>query len=76
MGLSAVYALKKDQKGARSNVRVRSLRIQTNDNAMSTHSSFQPSLDTDSLRPALLLAGTQVMVALLGAVLLTNGVLG
>jgi len=73
MGLSAVYALKKDQKGARSNVRVRSLRIQTNDNAMRNHSSFQPSLDTDSLRSALLLAGTQVITALLGAVLLTNG---
>jgi hypothetical protein len=38
-------------------------------------SSFRPSLDTDELRPALLLAGTQIMVALLGAVLLTNGAL-
>jgi len=36
---------------------------------------FRPSLTTDNLRPALLLAGTQIVVALLGAVLLTNGVL-
>lgn len=37
--------------------------------------SFRPSLDTDKLRPALLLAGAQVMIALLGSVLLTNGLL-
>lgn len=37
--------------------------------------SYRPSLDTDELRPALLVAGTQIMVALIGAVLLTNGVL-
>jgi hypothetical protein len=37
--------------------------------------TYRPSLDTDELRPALLVAGTQVMVALLGAVLLTNGAL-
>jgi hypothetical protein len=39
-------------------------------------SSFVPSTTTDPLRPALLLTGTQVMIALLGAVLLTNGLLG
>jgi hypothetical protein len=39
-------------------------------------SSFVPSTQTDTLRPALLLTGTQVMIALLGAVLLTNGLLG
>jgi hypothetical protein len=37
--------------------------------------SFRSFLDTDNLRPALLLAGTQMIIALLGAVLLTNGVL-
>ena len=37
--------------------------------------SFHPSLETDELRPALLITGTQVMIALLGAVLLTNGAL-
>ena len=37
--------------------------------------SFRPSITTDDLRPALLLAGTQVITALLGAVLLTNGAL-
>jgi hypothetical protein len=37
--------------------------------------SFRPSVNTDKLRPALLLAGTQVIVALVGATLLTNGVL-
>jgi hypothetical protein len=36
---------------------------------------YRPSLDTDELRPALLVAGTQVMIALLGAVLLTSGAL-
>jgi hypothetical protein len=38
-------------------------------------SPFRPSLDTDTLRPALLLAGAQIVIALLGSVLLTNGVL-
>lgn len=38
--------------------------------------SFTPSMTTDTLRPAVLLTGTQVMIALLGAVLLTNGLLG
>jgi len=38
-------------------------------------SSFRPSVTTDKLRPALLLAGTQVMIALLGSVLITTGVL-
>lgn len=38
--------------------------------------SFRPSFDTDELRPALLLAGTQVMIALLGAILLSSGALG
>jgi hypothetical protein len=37
--------------------------------------SFRPSVDTDTLRPALLLAGAQVVVALISAILLTNGVL-
>ena len=37
--------------------------------------SFRPSISTDTLRPALLLAAAQVMIALLGAVLLTNGVM-
>jgi len=37
--------------------------------------SFRPSIETDKLRPALLLTGVQVVVALVGAVLLTNGVL-
>ncbi len=36
---------------------------------------YRPSLDTDELRPALLLTGAQVMIALVSAVLLTNGVL-
>jgi hypothetical protein len=40
------------------------------------HTSFAPSITTDTLRPTLLLTGTQVMIALLGAVLLTNGLLG
>lgn len=37
--------------------------------------AFRPSINTDKLRPALLLAGAQIMIALLGSVLLTNGVL-
>lgn len=41
-----------------------------------TRGSFAPSITTDTLRPTLLLAGTQVMIALLGAVLLPNGLLG
>jgi hypothetical protein len=36
---------------------------------------FRPSVTTDTLRPTLLIAGTQVIVALLGSVLLTNGLL-
>ena len=40
-----------------------------------TDTAFRPSIDTDELRPALLLAGTQIVVALVGAVLLTNGLL-
>lgn len=43
----------------------------TNDAAF----SFRPSVQTDRLRPALLVAGTQIVIALVGAVLLTNGVL-
>jgi hypothetical protein len=42
---------------------------------MTDDSSFIPSTATDTLRPALLLTGAQVMIALLGAVLLTNGLL-
>jgi len=46
---------------------------------MTNHSTdrdpVRPSVDTDTLRPALLLAGTQVVIALLGAVLLTSGAL-
>ena len=38
--------------------------------------SFHPSTVTDTLRPALLLTAAQVMIALLGAVFLTNGLLG
>ena len=37
--------------------------------------AFRPSVTTDTLRPVLLIAGTQVMVALLGSVLITNGLL-
>lgn len=37
--------------------------------------SVRSSLDTDKLRPALLLFGTQIVIALIGSVLLTNGVL-
>jgi len=36
---------------------------------------YRPSLNTDRLRSSLLLAGTQIVVALLGAVLLTSGAL-
>lgn len=43
--------------------------------SMTRSSTFRSSLDTDELRPMLLLAGVQVIVALLGAVLLTNGLL-
>lgn len=45
-------------------------------NSTTNRPSFRPSIDTDALRPALLLAGTQVMIALLGAVLLSHGALG
>jgi len=40
------------------------------------HTSIHASTTTDTLRSAVLLAGTQVMIALLGAVLLTNGLVG
>lgn len=46
------------------------------DHTTDTSTAFRPSVDTNDLRPALLLAGTQVVVALIGAVLLTNGLLG
>jgi hypothetical protein len=36
---------------------------------------YRPSFNSDRLRPTLLLAGTQIVIALLGAVLLTNGAL-
>jgi hypothetical protein len=45
------------------------------DSKMDLSSSFRPSITTDKLRPALLLTGAQIMIALLGAVLLTNGAL-
>lgn len=45
------------------------------DHTTDPSTAFRPSLDTDELRPALLLAGTQIIVALVGAVLLTNGLL-
>jgi hypothetical protein len=45
------------------------------DSTTDTSTDFRPSIDTDELRPALLLAGTQIVVALVGAVLLTNGLL-
>jgi len=38
-------------------------------------SAFRPSVDTDTLRPALLVAGAQVVVALIAAVLLTSSTL-
>lgn len=37
--------------------------------------SFAPSIDTDELRPALLVAGTQLMISLAGAILVTSGAL-
>jgi hypothetical protein len=37
--------------------------------------AFRPSVTTDALRPALLLTAAQVLTALLGAVLLTSGLL-
>ncbi len=37
--------------------------------------SFRPSIDADELRPALLAAGTQIMVSLVGALLLSSGAL-
>lgn len=36
---------------------------------------YRPSLDTDRLRSGVLLAGTQIMVSLVAAVLATSGVL-
>ena len=45
-------------------------------NSTTDRPSFRPSIDTDELRPALLLSGTQVLIALIGAVLLSNGALG
>lgn len=45
------------------------------DHTTNTSPAFRPSIDTDELRPALLLAGTQIIIALVGAVLLTNGLL-
>jgi hypothetical protein len=38
-------------------------------------SSFRSSIDTDELRPALLAAGTQMVISLVGAVLLSSGAL-
>lgn len=43
--------------------------------ATNRSTSFHPSITTDARRPALLLAGIQVMIALIGAVLITQGVL-
>jgi len=40
-----------------------------------TRSFVRPSTNTDELRPALLLTGTQGIIALLGAVLITGGAL-
>ena len=37
--------------------------------------SFRSSIDTDELRPALLAAGTQMVISLVGAVLLSSGAL-
>ncbi len=45
------------------------------DHTTDMSTTFRPSIDTDTLRPALLVAGTQVVIALLAAVLLTNGAL-
>lgn len=38
-------------------------------------SSFESSINTDQLRPALLIGATQVVIALLSSVLLTSGAL-
>jgi hypothetical protein len=38
--------------------------------------SFRSSIDADTLRPALLLAGTQVIISLVTAALLSSGALG
>ncbi len=38
-------------------------------------SSFKSSINTDQLRPALLIGATQVVIALLSSVLLTSGAL-
>lgn len=45
------------------------------DSSTDRSTSFRPSLTTDARRPVLLVAGVQVMIALIGAVLLTNGIL-
>jgi hypothetical protein len=37
--------------------------------------SFRSSIDTDELRPALLAAGTQMILSLVAAVLLSSGAL-
>ena len=44
-------------------------------NSTTDTGSFASSPTTDKLRPALLAAGTQIVIALLGAMLLTNGAL-
>lgn len=45
------------------------------DHTTDTSPTFRPSIATDELRPALLLTGTQIIFALVGAVLLTSGLL-
>jgi hypothetical protein len=45
------------------------------DHTTDTSTAFRPSINKDNLRPALLIAGTQVVIALLAAVLLTSGAL-
>lgn len=37
--------------------------------------SYHPSIDTGELRPALLAAGTQMMISLVAAALLSSGAL-
>jgi hypothetical protein len=59
---------------------VRALYTQTDEITMTDFmtdrsTAFRPSLSTDALRPAMLAAGTQMVISLLGAVLLTSGVL-
>lgn len=43
------------------------------DTTTNRSTSFRPSITTDGRRPALILAGVQVMIALIGAVLITQG---